>query len=115
MRTLLAIIILACAACTSTVTPKPVNATQASWDSGAQNSGFLGFFPDGSAHLTVHARDRYNVLVTIYGKDFLVPLKSDAGVTALPDGTYQIDAEHLADFMVMNEKHQSGIPPKGHP
>ena len=110
----LLVVFIACysSGCASTVTPDRVDATQASWDGGQQNSGFLGFLPDQSGHITAHARDRYNVLVSIYGKDFLPPLHKDDGLTALADGTYSIDREHLGHFMLMNEKHQAAIAPK---
>jgi len=97
--------------CTTTITPDAVHATQASFDSGVQNSGFIGFFADGSGHLTPRARDRYNLLVSIYGKEYLPPLKRDSGIAALADGTFQIEAFHLSAFMVMSEKHRAGIQP----
>lgn len=103
---------LGLAACTSTVTPARVEAATPSYDGNAQNSGFLGFFPDGSGHLTPHARDRYNALVAVYGRDFLVSLKPDAGLAQRADGTWQIDAEHLADFIAMDEKHRAAIAPQ---
>jgi hypothetical protein len=98
--------------CASTVTPDRVNARQASWDGNTQNSGWLGFLPDGSGHITANARASYNQLIAIYGRNFLPELRKDDGVKPFSDGTYSIDKQHLGDFMLMNEKHQAAIAPK---
>lgn len=100
-------------ACTSTITPKATPPpAQASFDGNTQDSGFLGWLADGSARITPHARDRYNALIALYGRDYTVPLRSDAGVAQLADGTFQIDAEHLAAFLAMAEKKRSGLAPQ---
>ncbi len=102
----------AASGCASTVTPDRVDARQASWDGNQQNSGWLGFLPDGSGHITANARASYNQLIAIYGRDFLPELRKDDGVKPFSDGTYSIDREHLADFMTMAEKHRAAIAPK---
>ena len=108
---LVAFVLTVTPACTSTVTPDAVRATEASYDGNTRNSGFMGFFADGSGHITPHARDRYNLLLTIYGREYLPPLTRDAGIAALTDGTFQIDALHLTAFIVMSDKHRAGIAP----
>lgn len=96
--------------CVSTVVPKPTTDKVASWDGTNQNSGFIGFQPDGSGRITPHARDRYNGLVAIYGKHFIPPLVPDAGLK--PDGeNWIIDPEHLVKFATMNRWRKSGIAP----
>jgi hypothetical protein len=100
MTAVLAVILFA-TSCSTTVTPKHVHASQASFDGNVQNSGFLCFNPDGSGTITPHARDRYNALVEIYGKRLLPPVQVDEGIT--PAGTnYVIDAQHLNYFKRMN-------------
>lgn len=99
--------------CTGTIAPKAAPPpAQASFDGNTKDSGFLGFFADGSGHITPHARDRYNALIALYGHDTTVPLRTDAGIAKLADGTFQIDAEHLAAFLTMAEKKRSGLAPR---
>jgi hypothetical protein len=87
-----------------TVTPRIVRLPSASFDGGAQNSGFQGFDSDGSGILTAHARERYNGLIRAYGSRFVVPLVVDEGLSArgtVPE-TWKIDPEHLVKFERMN-------------
>ncbi len=107
-----AILLCACctlAACTSTVTPRIVSNSFASWDGTNQNSGFIGYQPRGSGEITSHARDRYNELIAIFGSRFLPPLKPDAGLTATGTNTFLIDAQHLDYFATMNRWHKQGV------
>ena len=109
--------------CGCTVIPKPVQADVASYDGAAQNSGLLSLTTNSTgevtgAIITAHARDRYNALVAIYSTNFFPRLTPDAGITPLPVPqyavagkppplpAYQIDAEHLVDFMEMNRWHK---------
>ncbi len=110
MMALLGLILYLITGC-STVTPKPVAATQASYDGNEANSGILGFMADASVHITENARARYNDLIDVYGRDFDPPLRHDSGVTQLPDHTYTIDRQHAVDFEVMAAKKRSGIKP----
>lgn len=93
--------------CASTVTPRTVQSTQASWDGNKQNSGFIGFNPDGSARITSNARDRYNGLIKIYGASFVPPLRPDAGISPYfldpAAGDYTIDAQHLEYFITLSD------------
>lgn len=91
--------------------PEPIVAAQPSFDGNEANSGFLGFLSDGSGRITAHARNRYNELVEVYGRDYLPPLTPDAGITPLPDGTFAIDAQRLVAFGEMATKHRSAISP----
>lgn len=91
-----------------TITPRIVRSPVASFDQGAQNSGFLGFARDGSGILTAHARDRYNALIQKHGSRFLVPIKPDEGLTVGPQpGTWLIDQQHLVKFQIMNRWEKS--------
>ncbi len=85
-----------------TVTPKRVQASSASFDGGAQNSGLIGFDQAGNAILTAHGRDRYNGLVAVYGCKFSPPVERDAGMTVTSTNTFLLDPEHLVDFETMN-------------
>ena len=97
-------------ACTTTVTPPPVAAQQASYDQGEQNSGYLGAIP-GGALITPRARDRYNGLAGIYGREFLPPLEKDHGITPHGD-VFEITNEALQKFIVMNAWNKMGRQPK---
>jgi hypothetical protein len=95
--------------CISTVAPRPLQSTAASFDGDQANSGFIGFGPDGAAYITSHARDRYNGLIALYGRRFVPALQPDAGVRpGQTNGTWRIDAEHLADFARMNRWRKEG-------
>lgn len=95
-----------CFVACSTIRPGHVKDRVASFDGAAQTSGMIGFDRDGSAIITGHSRDRYNMLVSLYGATFVVPLKQDAGITlvGLTNNMqfYKIDAEHLVKFAEMN-------------
>jgi hypothetical protein len=102
----------------STVVQQQVQAQAASWDGNAQNSGVLGVV-DGGYHVTAKFVARYNGLVKVYGhstlKDkspiFTPPLEQGAGLTLLPDGTYTIDKEHMADMVVLSKLNRQGFQP----
>ncbi len=83
-----------------TVTPKKVSATVASFDGGAQNSGFLGYTTNGGV-LTPHAFERYNALSARYGTNFVPALTPAAGCAAFTNGTWLIDAQHEIYFKTM--------------
>jgi hypothetical protein len=99
--------------CTTTVTPVPIKDSAYSWDGNAYNSGILGFQPDGSALITTHARDRYNALINVYGKNFTPPLKKDDGCQeqdAAP--CFYMSKEALVHFMTMNRWSKERKEPK---
>lgn len=96
--------------CTNTVLPPVPKAATPSWDGNAQNSGFLGFNPDGSGLITENARGRYNVLVAKYGASLKPPVGKDEGLTANHDGSWTIDARHLSIFAELNRWAKEGKP-----
>ena len=111
-------IALVLSGCASTVAPDTVQAAQASFDGGEKTSGILSAVKGGFV-VTAHFRDRYNALVATYGESFAPALKPDAGITLTqllslpPRDQWQIDAEHMVDFVRMNTCAKSGIkPPK---
>ena len=89
--------------CTSTVVPKPISSTVASWDGGQQNSGLIG--KDNKAGyflVTEHWRERYNGLVERYGKYYVPPLKQDEGITPTEtNGVYRVDGQRVGKFIQM--------------
>ena len=95
-------LILLSAGCTTTITPKVVTDSHASFDGNQANSGFIAFTADGSGLITPHARERYNSLIDRYGSRFVPPLGRNAGVRPDPSGNFIIDAEHLVKFATMN-------------
>jgi len=99
--------------CAAAVVPVPVQAAQASWDGGEQNSGILAATPTGF-RVTGHFRDRYNALVEVYGKHFAPALRADDGLTYRqllsnpPQDSYEIDAQHMQYFIEMNAWRKAG-------
>lgn len=94
-------------ACANTVVPKPTRDNMASYDGTNQNSGFVGYLPNGAGEITPHARDRYNGLIAVYSKRFLPPLTPDAGLKTHGEN-WEIDPEHLVKFMQMNRWRKTG-------
>lgn len=94
--------------CARTVAPRPVADQTASWDGNEQNSGFIGYAPDGSGIITSHAQARYNALVVLFGSRFVPPLRPGDGLKATGTNTWMIDAQHLEYFTRMNRWHKSG-------
>lgn len=90
-----------------TVRPVVVESPAASWDGTNYNSGFIGW-TNGLGIITAHARDRYNGLISTYGKRFNPPLSADYGIqkltgeTPVPLPMFTITPEALSDFARMN-------------
>lgn len=106
---ILIVVVVSLSACT--VVPKPVESSQASFgDSGKQNSGFLGFV-EGGALIDEGARTRYNVLIELYGKEWLPAIEEDHGVRKLATA-YFITNEAFQKFSVMSAWKRMGRPPK---
>lgn len=112
-------ILFVASGCTTTITPPRPKPTQASFDGGQQNSGYLGTVTNVfasqtniSARITLHARDRYNALIVDYGQYFKPPLKPGEGVSATSDpNVFLIDQEHLVKFLTLNRWRKEGKPP----
>jgi uncharacterized protein YceK len=96
-----------------TVAPKPVAATQGSFDAvpdahgDYQNSGLLGF-TNHQAILTATARARYNALCAKWGAKFLPAVKPDDGLISYgptPPGArgnlWLMDKDHLDKWVTM--------------
>lgn len=96
--------------CSSTVTPAPVESSQASYDEGEQNSGILALV-DGGALITARARERYNALIAEFGGEFLPALQRDHGITPEADGKFRITNEGLQKFVVLNAWRRMGRTP----
>ncbi len=96
-----------------TVTPSTIHAQTADFNGNAANGGVYDLGPGnkGPAHVTAEWVKDYNVLAREYGKDMAPPVKAMDGVTALGDGTFTVDLEHLADKNVMASLQRSGIEP----
>jgi hypothetical protein len=92
-----------------TMAPKPVHSDQASFDGNAQTSGLVRLNGDGSAELTPHARERYNLLIGRYGAKFAPALTNDYGLTPGPGTNYTLSAEGLSDFAAMNRWRKDGL------
>lgn len=111
MRSTAALIaILTLAGCGSPIVPHQVQSNVASFDGNEQNSGFLGWV-DGMGKITRRARDRYNGLIVVYGRDFNPPLGADYGVSDNHDGTYLITKEALNKFLEMSAWKRASLVP----
>lgn len=91
--------------CSTTIRPRQIQDTTASFDGGVQNSGVIGFVTNGLAafaEVTPHFRDRYNAMIPIYGTNFLPRLKLDEGISAHTNGNFLIDLRGLDNFLRMN-------------
>lgn len=91
----------------NTVTPSPVIASEASFDSGGANSGILELTRT-HARITPRFRDRYNAMIKIYGEEFVPELKKDYGLFLEPDGTYRMTLDALDCFLIMNTWRKMG-------
>lgn len=96
-----------------TVSPKIIPAATPTFSGNSQDGGVIDLGPAGKgpAHVDAEWVLAYDLLILKYGKDMSPALKQDAGLTELPDGTYLVDLEHLADKNVMATMKRSGIAP----
>jgi hypothetical protein len=97
--------------CVSTTVPQRVEASQASFDGGAQNSGIILSTATGFV-VTTHFRERYNAMIAVYGGDFVPPLKPDAGIAPIGEDRWLISKEGMVRFVEMNTWRKSGLNPK---
>jgi len=103
----LLIIPILLAGCFATIAPKPVDSKTQSFSGTNSNSGILGTRTNSEGEVTsilIDGNDvnRYNYFIKLYSKKFAPPLKKNDGITQLGDNLYEIDAQHFADFSVMN-------------
>lgn len=106
----------------ATVTPDKVRDNSASFDSSTpqgydpQNSGVIGFSPDGKGILTSNGVERYNNLIKDYKIQFRfikgIELKENAGITEFLDKNgnllFYIDHQHLVYFGILNGWRRDG-------
>jgi hypothetical protein len=89
-----------------TVIPPLVESSTASYDGKDLDSGVIALVPGGQL-VTPHWRDRYNGMITVYGKRFTPALETDDGIVPAGPGDnasqYFIDNEHAVKFDQMNE------------
>lgn len=106
MKPLITLLLCLLTACT--VIPKTPQPAVASWDGGEQNSGLLGILPDHSGIITGRAEARYAALCFQYGYKFHPPL-TGGEATVYTNLTLRLDAEHLADFGIMELWKRKGV------
>ncbi len=92
-----------------TVVPKAAVDKVPSFDGNEQNSGFIGYAPDGQGILTFHKFQEYNGLISNYGDKFTPPIQTNDGITPTGTNTFLIDKEHLVDFGMMNRWKKNGV------
>lgn len=98
--------------CANTIMPKSVESNQPSFSENGQNSGFIDFLGNDHGIVTAGAREKYNLLIDIYSKDFLPNLKADFGIIEYTNKTYLITLEGLSNFATMNRWYKDGKPGK---
>jgi hypothetical protein len=97
-----------------TVSPAVVAPPAApSFSGNVQNGGVIDLGPGGKgpAHVTLEWVQTYAALCRKYGQDMTPPDRPGDGLMRLPDGTYEVDLQHLADNNVMATMERSGILP----
>ena len=97
-----------------TVTPSIVAAPKSpEYHGNSANGGLIDLGPGGKgpAHVDAEWVAEYDRLVSIYGKTNIPRVKKGDGLTALPDGTYLVDLEHLSDKNVFATEERSRIKP----
>jgi hypothetical protein len=110
MKHILILLLLLATVPACTVTPEPVVATQASYDGAEKNSGVIASAPGGYI-ITTSARDRYNALISRYGKEQLPPVKTDFGLTRYVDGqNYFLTKEGMVLFINFSDRYRSETP-----
>lgn len=93
---------LVVSACTTTVVPKRVQASQPSFDGTNQNSGVISFDTNTmTGVVTPNWRGRYNALIGIYASKFLPPITADYGLTPRNDSNYTATGEAFVDMAKM--------------
>lgn len=101
--------LLAASACT--VAPVAVKPAAAGFgDDGKQTSGLIAFV-EGGALIDAGARDRYNALIKLYGRDWQPAIKADHGITRR-EGLWFITNSALQQFIVMSDWKRMGRIPK---
>ena len=98
--------------CAGTVTTPVAQAAAASFDGTNQNSGVIALVTNQAgvatgAIITPHARDRYNALMSEYGRAWLIS-GNDVGLTCQSNGCWFIDDEHLQDFITASRWRRNG-------
>lgn len=93
--------------CFTTIAPKPINSNTLSFSGTNSNSGILGTRTNGEGEVTSvlinkEDVDRYNYLIRKFYKRFAPPLTHNAGIIKLGENLYEIDAQHFAEFSLMN-------------
>ena len=105
------IVALIVSSCATTVTPGPVESTQASFDGNEQNSGIIMSTPSGYV-VTDNFRLRYNRLIATYGADLATPATVDAGIAPIGPDRWLITKQRMIDFLEMNAWRRAGLAPK---
>ena len=93
-----------------TVTPKPVDAQDASFDDNEQNSGIISKNANGYV-VTPHFHDRWVALVAVYGRDFKPAIDAKIGWLDLGNATWLVDKQRMVQFIEMNRWKTSGFKP----
>jgi hypothetical protein len=96
-----------CASC-STVVPKGVESSGASFDGNERNSGVIGWTAQGLL-ITPRAMARYDDLVSVYGRDYQPAISQGHGAARQPDGNYVLTREAAAKFDEMSRWRRAGL------
>jgi len=74
-------------------TPRINNHKEAGFDGNEQNSGIIGFTPQGGLEITESAKTRYMSFVEQYGARLIPSIKGEFGLTKLSNGNYELTAQ----------------------
>lgn len=117
----LAVTVVCCTGCSSTVIPGTVESRTIAYDGDEQNAGVLLVWPGKGALITDGKKAEYDALVVIYGRGteghrLIPPVRPGAGLTALrgrDEGfplhgrVWKISPEALTNFLLFKEWQRS--------
>lgn len=90
-----------------TITPVRIEKIEKSWDGNSNNSGIIDFIDGKGFLVTKKAADRYNALVSIYGKNEVPPIFFDYGIFQ-EDSKFYLTSEAMTLFILFSDKFNNG-------
>lgn len=96
-----------CLASCSSITPIPHERETISFDGNDENSGIIGFLPNGSLEVTRNKRDYFVSLVRKLGSEIQPPVSKDYDLKEISTGSYEMtgqDAETLKKLMLAEDR-----------
>ena len=90
-----------------TITSTRVEKIEKSWDGNSNNSGIIDFVDGKGFLITKKAAERYNTLISIYGKNELPPILKNYEILN-EDSKIYLTSEGMTIFIVFSDKFNNG-------